>query len=129
MMRHNLIVITLCFGLFLILSTHATAQRQMENLTRGIVAVKQPGGVYIGWRLFGTDPESSVLDPECRAHEVENLYVTDGSFMPTGGSVPHTWTIYANAFRVADRIVNRLGGSKGEVAAGLIGSGRRTARA
>jgi choline dehydrogenase-like flavoprotein len=41
---------------------------------------------------------------------VENLYVTDGSFMPTGGSVPYTWTIYANAFRVADRMVEQLGG-------------------
>ncbi len=48
--------------------------------------------------------------PDCRAHELENLYVTDGSFMPIGGSVPHTWTIYANAFRVAERIVEALGG-------------------
>ena len=59
---------------------------------------------------FGTDPGQSVLDPDCRAHDVENLYVTDGSFMPTGGSVPYTWTIYANAFRVADKIVTELGG-------------------
>jgi choline dehydrogenase-like flavoprotein len=51
-----------------------------------------------------------VLDPNCRAHDVENLYVTDGSFMPTGGSVPYTWTIYANAFRVADKILSELGG-------------------
>ena len=35
----------------------AAAQRQMENLTRGTVAVKQPGGVYVAWRLFGTDPD------------------------------------------------------------------------
>ncbi len=42
----------------LTVSTEIMAQRQMENLTRGIVAVKQQdGGVYIGWRLFGTDPE------------------------------------------------------------------------
>lgn len=57
---------------------------------------------------FGTDPKRSVLDPECRAHDVENLFVTDGSFMPTGGSVPYTFTIYANAFRVADAIVRQL---------------------
>jgi choline dehydrogenase-like flavoprotein len=56
----------------------------------------------------GTDPKTSVLNTECRAHDVENLYVTDGSFMPTGGSVPYTWTIYANAFRVADRIKEEL---------------------
>ncbi|ALO33343.1 oxidoreductase [Colwellia sp. MT41] len=53
---------------------------------------------------FGHDPTTSVLNKNCRAHEVDNLYVTDGSFMPTGGSVPYTFTIYANAFRVADKI-------------------------
>lgn len=53
---------------------------------------------------FGNDPKTSVLDKNCRAHEVNNLYVTDGSFMPTGGSVPYTFTIYANAFRVAEHI-------------------------
>jgi choline dehydrogenase-like flavoprotein len=54
---------------------------------------------------FGHNPETSVLDVHCRAHDVPNLYVTDGSFMPTGGSVPYTWTIYANAFRVADAML------------------------
>jgi len=53
---------------------------------------------------FGNDPKTSVLNKNCQAHEVDNLYVTDGSFMPTGGSVPYTFTIYANAFRVADII-------------------------
>jgi rhamnogalacturonan endolyase len=43
--------------LMLGLVSTAQAQRRMENLTRGIVAVKQTGGVYVGWRLFGTDPE------------------------------------------------------------------------
>jgi choline dehydrogenase-like flavoprotein len=57
---------------------------------------------------FGNDPTTSVLDKNCKAHEVDNLYVTDGSFMPTGGSVTYTWTIYANAFRVADLIKDRL---------------------
>nr|MDJ0521538.1 GMC family oxidoreductase [Planctomycetota bacterium] len=42
---------------------------------------------------FGEDPKTSVLNRDCRAHEVENLYVTDGSFLPTGGSVPFTFTI------------------------------------
>jgi len=67
-----------------------------------------PQNLMAGGCRFGTDPKNSVLDPDCRAHEVENLYVTDGSFMPTGGSVPYTWTIYANAFRVAERIVERM---------------------
>jgi choline dehydrogenase-like flavoprotein len=53
-----------------------------------------------------------VLDVDGRVHDVDNLYVTDGSFMPTGGSVPYTFTIYANAFRVADRILARLGGPR-----------------
>jgi choline dehydrogenase-like flavoprotein len=53
---------------------------------------------------FGDDTKTSVLDKNCQAHEVDSLYVTDGSFMPTGGSVPYTFTIYANAFRVADII-------------------------
>lgn len=57
---------------------------------------------------FGTDPARSVLDPACRSHEVENLFVSDASFMPTGGSVPFTWTVYANAFRVAEAIRAQL---------------------
>jgi choline dehydrogenase-like flavoprotein len=57
---------------------------------------------------FGNDPATSVLDKNCKAHEVANLYITDGSFMPTGGSVPHTFTIYANSFRVADKIMAHL---------------------
>jgi len=59
---------------------------------------------------FGDDPKRSVLDRDCRAHEARNLFVTDGSFMPSGGSVPFTFTIYANARRVADQIVGQLGG-------------------
>lgn len=57
---------------------------------------------------FGDDPKTSVLDKHCKAHDVENLYVADASFMPTGGSVAYTWTIYANALRVGDKIVERL---------------------
>lgn len=55
----------------------------------------------------GHDPETSVLDAECRSHEVPNLYVVDGSFMPTTGGAPPTLTILANSFRVADRLVRR----------------------
>jgi len=69
------------------------------------ISGKPPVNLIAGGCRFGTDPRLSVLDTNCRAHDVENLYVTDGSFMPTGGSVPYTWTIYANAFRVADKIL------------------------
>jgi choline dehydrogenase-like flavoprotein len=67
-----------------------------------------PPNLVAGGCRFGTDPAQSVLDPDCKAHELENLYVSDASFMPTGGSVPYTWTIYANAFRVADRLAEHL---------------------
>ena len=73
------------------------------------VSSKPPVNLMAGGCRFGSDPKLSVLDRNCRAHDVENLYVTDGSFMPTGGSVPYTWTIYANAFRVADKILAELG--------------------
>jgi choline dehydrogenase-like flavoprotein len=68
-----------------------------------------PANLQAGGCRFGKDPAHSVLDPDCRSHEAENLFVSDGSFMPTGGSVPYTWTIYANAFRVADKIKSQLG--------------------
>ena len=67
-----------------------------------------PTNLQAGGCRFGNDPATSVLNSSCRAHDVENLYISDGSFMPTGGSVPYTWTIYANAFRVADEIVKQL---------------------
>ncbi|MBI4815070.1 MAG: GMC family oxidoreductase [Deltaproteobacteria bacterium] len=53
---------------------------------------------------FGRDPKTSVLDRSCRTHEVPNLYVVDGSFMPTSGGVPTTLTLQANALRVGDSI-------------------------
>jgi choline dehydrogenase-like flavoprotein len=67
-----------------------------------------PPNLQAGGCRFGTDPNTSVLDINCKAHEVENLYITDGSFMPTGGSVTYTWTIYANSFRVAEYLINTL---------------------
>ncbi len=67
-----------------------------------------PTNLMAGGCRFGDDAKTSVLDKNCKAHEVDNLYVTDGSFMPTGGSVTYTWAIYANSFRVADAIIERL---------------------
>ena len=57
---------------------------------------------------FGTDPASSVLDLNCRAHELDNLYVTDASFFPSIGAVNPTLTIIANALRVAAHIQERI---------------------
>ena len=62
-----------------------------------------------GTMRFGTDPASSVLNVDCRAHELDNLYVTDASFFPSIGAVNPTLTIIANALRVADHIAERLG--------------------
>lgn len=58
---------------------------------------------------FGPDPANSVLDLDCKAHELDNLYITDASFFPSIGAVNPTLTIIANALRVADHIRQRLG--------------------
>ena len=72
------------------------------------VSSAPPQNLVAGGCRFGNDPKTSVLNKYCQAHDVPNLFVADASFMPTGGSVPYTWTIYANAFRVADHIVKEL---------------------
>jgi choline dehydrogenase-like flavoprotein len=61
-----------------------------------------------GTARFGTDAAASVLDLNCKAHELDNLYVADASFFPSIGSVNPTLTIIANALRVADSIKKRL---------------------
>jgi choline dehydrogenase-like flavoprotein len=58
---------------------------------------------------FGHDPQTSALDVNCRAHEVDNLYVVDGSFFPSSAAVNPALTIMANALRVADHLRGRLG--------------------
>ena len=57
-----------------------------------------------GTLCFGTDPRNSVLDPYCRAHDVENLFVVDASFFPSSAAVNPGLTIVAQALRVADHI-------------------------
>ncbi|MGH7628216.1 MAG: GMC oxidoreductase, partial [Gemmatimonadales bacterium] len=71
---------------------------------------------------FGRDPRTSALDPTCRAHEVDNLYVVDGSFFPSSGAVNPALTIMANALRVGDVILERLGAQAGRRAGGQAGS-------
>ncbi len=58
---------------------------------------------------FGNDPQTSVLDRNCKAHEVDNLYVVDGSFFPSSAAVNPALTIMANALRVGDHLLERLG--------------------
>ena len=57
-----------------------------------------------GTLVFGTDPTQSVLDPFCRTHDVENLFVVDASFFPSSAAVNPGLTIIAQALRVADHI-------------------------
>ena len=57
---------------------------------------------------FGTDPATSVLDPNCKAHELDNLYVVDTSFFPSIGAVNPALTAIANAMRVGEHITERL---------------------
>jgi choline dehydrogenase-like flavoprotein len=58
---------------------------------------------------FGLDPASSALDLHCRAHDVDNLYVVDGSFFCSSSAVNPALTIAANALRVGDHLLDRLG--------------------
>lgn len=57
---------------------------------------------------FGKDPKTSVLNPFCQTHDVDNLYVVDGSFFPSSGAVNPSLTIAANALRVGDHLLERL---------------------
>lgn len=60
---------------------------------------------------FGRDPKSSALDVNCKAHDLDNLYVVDGSFFPSSAAVNPALTIMANALRVGDHLLERLGAS------------------
>ena len=84
-----------------------------------------PGYSYLGGRLdisaaahqngtvrFGADPATSALDPNCKMYELDNLYVLDSSFFVSSTAVNPTLTIIANALRLADHIVGRLGSGK-----------------
>ncbi|MEX0643197.1 MAG: GMC family oxidoreductase [Pirellulales bacterium] len=68
------------------------------------------GGVahQAGTCRFGHDPKTSVLDTNCKAHELDNLYVVDTSFFPSIGAVNPALTAMANALRVGDRLLERL---------------------
>lgn len=63
-------------------------------------------GHPVGTLRFGTDKATSVLRPDCRTHDLDNLYVADGSFMPSAMGVNPSLTIAANALRVGDIIVD-----------------------
>jgi choline dehydrogenase-like flavoprotein len=62
---------------------------------------------------FGHDPKTSALDIHCKAHDLDNLYVVDGSFFPSSAAVNPALTIMANALRVGDHLKRRLGANLG----------------
>ena len=67
-----------------------------------------------GTARFGSDPAASVLDVNCKAHQLDNLYVVDTSFFPSIGAVNPALTAIANAIRVGDHLLERIGASATE---------------
>jgi choline dehydrogenase-like flavoprotein len=105
---------------------HRRLQAKLKSLMKAIEADEHhvvPLQAYVPGRIplagvahqngtirFGADPATSALDPTCRAHELDNLYVVDGSFFPSSSAVNPALTIMANALRVGDHLRERLGG-------------------
>ncbi|MEM1292574.1 MAG: GMC family oxidoreductase [Cyanobacteria bacterium P01_H01_bin.162] len=67
-------------------------------------------GYQLGTCRMGTDPATSVLDTYCRTHDIDNLYVVDGSFFPSCPAVGPALTVMANALRVGDHLIDRVKG-------------------
>ena len=84
------------------------ARRMLRRLGYWLIVAHSHGAKntthQCGTAVFGTDPRTSVLDPFCRAHDVENLFVVDASFFPSSAAVNPGLTIAAQALRVADYI-------------------------
>jgi choline dehydrogenase-like flavoprotein len=103
--------------------SHRRLTKRLKSMLRGLGCEEHlhPMNVYIGKRIplagvahqngtvrFGNDPRTSALDRNCRAHEVDNLYVVDASFFPSSSAVNPALTIMANALRVGDHLLERL---------------------
>ncbi len=86
---------------------HRRAPADYLTLKLGISGVSHQNGTL----RFGADPRTSVLDTNCKAHDIDNLYVADASFFPSSSAVNPSLTIMANALRVADHIAERLNAS------------------
>ncbi len=110
-----------------LMQTNLEAHRRLKQKLRDLCAKLDvhphlfPRSLYLGKDVpiggtahqagtlrFGSDPSTSVLDVNCKSHELDNLYVTDASFFPSIGAVNPTLTIIANALRVADHIIARM---------------------
>jgi choline dehydrogenase-like flavoprotein len=78
---------------------------------------------------FGHDPKNSALDVNCKAHDLDNLYVVDASFFPSSAAVNPALTVMANALRVGDHLLERMSASASaqSEAESIAASGRVTA--
>lgn len=83
--------------------------RQSNVYPRGETPT-QVVGYQCGTARMGTDPKTSVLDLNCRTHDIDNLYVVDSSFFPSCASVSPALTVMANALRVGEHLIERLDG-------------------
>lgn len=100
--------------------TRRALNRESARILRkagAVVRVRKPINTYshaIGTCRFGHSPETAVLDPNCNFFGVKNLFVVDGSFMPTAGGVNPSLTIAANALQVGDYLVENWQAHVGE---------------
>ena len=87
----------------------AAARRMMKRAGYPIVLTQTMGietnSHQCGTMRFGHNPETSVLDPFCKAHDLENLYVVDASFFPSSTAVNPALTIAAQALRVGKKLL------------------------
>jgi choline dehydrogenase-like flavoprotein len=106
------------------LEGHKRLTAKLEHLLQRLGCERHllPRNLFVGQRIplagvahqngtirFGHDPKTSALDHTCKAHEVDNLYVVDASFFPSSGAVNPALTVMANAMRVGDHILERIG--------------------
>ena len=112
------------YGLELVKLTHRYTENDCERrdylIDKAKKVLKAGGGLTsyvrmipsfshaVGTLRFGRSPQESVLDENCRFWGVDNLFVLDGSFLPTSGGVNPSLTIAANAFRVSDHIIEHF---------------------
>ncbi len=106
------------------LQSHQKLINKLESILEHIGCEKKllRNNLYLGKKIpiagvahqcgtvrFGTDPKTSALDINCKAHDLDNLYVVDASFFPSASAVNPSLTIIANALRVGSHILERLG--------------------
>ncbi|NEQ68049.1 MAG: GMC family oxidoreductase [Symploca sp. SIO2D2] len=90
-----------------------TVEKDLDGFQRGVIHPRGEVPIQVmanqcGTCRFGDDPATSVLDSNCRTHDLDNLYVVDGSFFPSNASISPALTIIANALRVSAHLMERL---------------------